>query len=46
MQLAIAAVFLIGVFVGAFGGILILSLCAMAGREDENLERAPSFSAK
>ncbi len=42
MPLAIALVFLIGVFVGVFGGILILSLCAMAGREDRSLETAPS----
>lgn len=34
MELAIAAAFVIGVFIGTCGGILVLSLCAMAGRED------------
>ncbi len=40
MELTIAAAFVIGVFVGTCGGILVLSLCAMAGREDVSLSPA------
>lgn len=38
MTLAIVAVFLVGVFVGVFVGTLVLSLCAMAGREDASVD--------
>lgn len=46
MELAIGAAFLIGIFVGMFGGTLVLSLCAMAGHEESSLEPAPSSAAK
>jgi hypothetical protein len=46
MELIIGVAFLIGVFVGMFGGTLVISLCAMAGREEQCLETAPSAAAK
>jgi len=42
MGITIAVAFLVGVFVGIFGGTLVLSLCAMAGREDSALDPALS----
>jgi len=46
MELAIAAAFLVGAFVGMFVGTLIISLCAMAGRDDRALEPVFSSAAK
>ncbi len=40
MELLIAGAFVIGIFVGMFLGTLVLSLCAVAGREDNLPERA------
>lgn len=46
MDIIIGVAFLIGVFVGMFGGTLVISLCAMAGHEDQSLETIPSSAAK
>ena len=46
MDLIIGVAFLIGVFVGMFGGTLVISLCAMAGHEDQSLETVPSSAAE
>jgi hypothetical protein len=46
MEFTIGAAFLIGVFVGMFGGTLVISLCAMAGHEESSLEAVPSTAAK
>ena len=46
MGFIIGVAFLVGVFVGMFGGTLVISLCAMAGHEDQSLESAPSAAAK
>ncbi len=40
MEIAVVASFVIGAFVGTFLGTLVLSLCAMAGREDRALDPA------
>jgi hypothetical protein len=46
MGIIIGVAFLIGVFVGMFGGTLVLSLCAMAGHEEQSLETVASSAAK
>ncbi|HEX7587433.1 MAG TPA: hypothetical protein VF478_03875 [Anaerolineae bacterium] len=46
MEFIIGVAFLVGVLVGIFGGTLVISLCAMAGHEDQYLETVPSASAK
>jgi hypothetical protein len=46
MELVIAAAFVVGVFIGTCGGILVLSLCAMAGREDASLGPALTSAPK
>ncbi len=46
MEIVIAAAFVVGMFVGTCGGILVLSLCAMAGREDASLSPALTPSSK
>ena len=46
MELIIGVAFLIGVFVGMFGGTLVISLCAMAGHDERSLETVPASTAK
>ena len=46
MDWIIGVAFLIGVFVGMFGGTLVISLCAMAGHEERCLETVPSTVVK
>jgi hypothetical protein len=46
MELVIAAAFVVGMFIGMCGGILVLSLCAMAGSEDTSLGPALTPSTK
>ncbi|MCL4395015.1 MAG: hypothetical protein M1482_09480 [Chloroflexi bacterium] len=38
MELLIVAAFVAGVLVGTFVGTLVISLCAMAGREERVLD--------
>jgi len=46
MEFIVGVAFLVGVFVGMFGGTLVISLCAMAGHEEQCLETVPSTAAK
>ena len=46
MEFIVGVAFLVGVFVGMFGGTLVISLCAMAGHEEQSLETVPSTAAK
>ncbi|MDE3089205.1 MAG: hypothetical protein KGJ80_07450 [Chloroflexota bacterium] len=46
MELLVAAAFLVGLLVGMFLGTLVLSLCAIAGREDRSFDPVLAPSAK
>lgn len=46
MDIIIGVAFLIGVFVGTFGGTLVISLCAMAGHDEQTLETVSSSAVK
>ncbi len=46
MEIIIGVAFLVGVFVGTFGGTLVISLCAMAGHEEQRLDAVRSTAAK